>query len=442
MEPISALLVVDGLVFLATTLTKNSMQLTRTPITKSFRSIDPKFTKGGERRSDLIKCLLTNRISIEDLEELRDGPPPEPGKERDGITPEELSIIIQRIYDLNEKYILELSTVDGMLRRFNLIKNNNRNYDFKKKITNGFRDLNDKTRKVILAEGDSWFNYPIILTDIIDRIRMEKNFALYSLAAGGDWFLNMLTGREYVEELSILHPDVFLISGGGNDLVGSKRVAAIVEPTGKSTEYEESKWAQKLIREADKKATKLDADKFKKGCEYLSKDFFALLMFFHLQYYSLIDGILKPGKPTKFEGIKIITQGYDYARPSHDKGFGPNPLNWYIPFVRKFLGHGSWLKEPLQLRGIPNDDELHQKIIYSMIYLFNEMMIDIGRVFKDRGQSDVFHIDSRGSVGEDGWVDELHVRPKHAMKIGEVFVKCINRSAEPTYGNVYVVSKF
>ena len=42
----------------------------------------------------------------------------------------------------------------------------------------------------------------------------------------------------------------------------------------------------------------------------------------------------------------------------------------------------------------------------------------------------------------EGWVDELHVKPKHAMKIGDVFIKCINESATPTYPNVYVVNKF
>ena len=429
-----------GLFLVSTILNSKTMRLERTPVSKNIRSIKPQFTKSAKRRSDLIECLLANGITREELIELREGDP----EEQKGITPEELSIIIQRIYDLNEKYILELSAVDGMLRRFNLIKNENRNYAFQKKIRDGFRDLKDKKKKVILAEGDSWFNYPIILTDIIDRIRMERNFALYSLAAGGDWFLNMLTGREYVEELSLLHPDVFLISGGGNDLVGSKRLAAIVDPKGHSNEYKKNEWAQGLLKEANTADTPVNPSDFEDGCKYLSKDFFALLMFFHLQYYSLIDGILgKPEKPGKFSSMKIITQGYDYARPSHAKGFGLNPLNWYIPFIRKFLGHGGWLKEPLQLRGIPDDNELHRKIIYAMIYLFNEMMIDIGRTFREiRKQPNVFHIDSRGLVGPDGWVDELHVKPKHAMKIGDVFIKCINASAKPTYPNVYVVNKF
>ena len=61
----------------------------------------------------------------------------------------------------------------------------------------------------------------------------------------------MLTGREYVEELSLLHPDVFLISGGGNDLVGSKRLAAIVDPKGDSVEFGKNEWAEALVKGAN-----------------------------------------------------------------------------------------------------------------------------------------------------------------------------------------------
>ncbi|HEY9005443.1 MAG TPA: hypothetical protein VIM75_04870 [Ohtaekwangia sp.] len=311
-------------------------------------------------------------------------------------------------------------------------------------IKAGFRDLKHHTKKIVLAEGDSWFNYPILLTDIIDRIAMESNYALYSLAAGGDWFLNMLTGRQYVEELSLLHPDVFLISGGGNDLVGSRRLAAIVDPSGKSNHFSHSEWAKDIIekakaREQQKPYTPLDQTRFDNGCKYLSKDFFALLMFFHLQYYFLIDGIVGDDKKlTKFPGIKIITQGYDYARPSYKKRFGLNPFLWYIPFIRTFLGHGGWLKTPLLMRGI-TDDDAQKDILYAMIYMFNEMMIDIGDFFKRRGQDQVFHIDSRGTLGEDGWTDELHAKPGHQMKIAEVFIKCI-QAKDTSYGNVYVVT--
>jgi hypothetical protein len=401
------------------------MKLTKPPEPKSFATPNPPL------KSDLIDKLLENRISIDQLEDLRKM-----------ISAEDLSNIIQRIYDLNEKYILNLSAVEGVLRKLNDIKNAKRNKKFLRKMEKGFRDNSDLKKKVILAEGDSWFNYPIILTDIIDRISNEKDFALYSLASGGDWLLNMLTARHYVEELSLLHPDIFLISGGGNDLVGSSRLAAILEPKG-CDEYNQSKWAMQLIERARKDMVPFDHADFNEGVCHLSKDFFALLMFFHLQYSFLINGILQPGsaKEGKFKGIKIITQGYDYPIPSYKKAFGLNPLRWYVPFIRMFLGHGHWLKTPLQMRGITNE-ETQRKILYAMIYLFNEMMISTGAYFNNLLPQSVFHIDSRGSVGKNGWTDELHALPEHFMRTGKVFIHCIRKEYEPTYSHVYIVNKF
>jgi hypothetical protein len=294
-----------------------------------------------------------------------------------------------------------------------------------------------------VAEGDSWFNYPIILTDIIDRIIMERDLAVYSIASGGDWLLNMLTGRQYVEELSISHPDWFLISGGGNDLVGARRLATILQPGGESIEFEKNEWAKHLILDFAEKSMIPLKDDFYEGLPFVSRDFYALLMFFHLQYYFLFKGLLKTEENcvSKFEGLKIITQGYDYPIPSSGRKFGINPVRWYIPFARTFLGHGGWLKTPLQIRGI-NAEESQQKVLYSMIYLFNEMMIELGDIFNKRHQEQrIFHIDSRDSVGKNGWTDELHPTPVHFIKIGQTFIDCIKRNKAPTYGNVFVVKK-
>lgn len=389
--------------------------------------IESKISKEEKKR--LIDCLLANNISITDLQTLRHN-----------SNAEDLSVIITRIYDLNETAVFKIAFLGGLLKKFDDLKNARRNARFTKKIEGGFRNGENM---VILAEGDSWFNYPAILTDVIDRICMEKNMAVYSLASGGDWLLNMLNARNYVEQLSVIHPDVFLISAGGNDLVGSRRFAAIVDPSGESVAYQNNPWALRLIREkAEKNAVPLDYEKFSDGLKYLSKDFFALLMFFHLQYYFLIKGILtggvKEGDP-KFPGIRIITQGYDFAIPSYDKHWGIKPWLWYVPLIRTFAGHGTWLKTPLQIRGI-NKQQTQENIVYAMIYLFNEMMIEMGTIFEyDEGiKGRVFHIDSRGSLGKDGWTDELHPKPNHFMNTGHGFVKCIN--GEPaTYENVYVV---
>lgn len=380
----------------------------------------------------LIKKLLQNEISANELSVLSDM-----------VDAEDLSVILQHIYDLNEKTILEIAALGGVMKIVDEYKNKRRNKAFISKIKAGFRNEGHPNRKIILAEGDSWFNYPIILTDTIDAITMDPDLAVYSLAEGGDWLLNMLTARKYVEELSVLYPDYFLISGGGNDIVGARRLAAIVQPQHDPAQFHKNEWALNLIKQSNKTYVPLHEKDFEEGIGYLSKDFYSLLMFFKLQYTTLIHGILKGSDAghSKFPGIKIITQGYDFPVPSFNKGFGLTLSRWYIPFIRLFLGHGTWLKTPLQLRGIINADT-QRRILYAMIYLFNEMMIDVGRCF-NKNAPRVFHIDSRYSVGPLGWTDELHAQPKHFLNTGRVFSYCIHHNHKPhsaTYDHVFVVT--
>jgi len=378
-----------------------------------------------EKKAVYIKLFLANRISAEQLAELRHC-----------VNEKDLAIIIQRIYDLNEKQVLDVAALDSVMAFADGIKNSRRNAIFTNKINHDFRK---GSNKIILAEGDSWFNYSVILSDVVDWIAMEKNMAVYSLANAGDWLLNMLHQRKYVEELSVLHPDFFLMSAGGNDLVGKSRIGAIVDPSGHSDEFDHNEFAKQLM---DKVGTNpvvpLDGQKFEVGLKYLSKDFYELLMFFHLQYYFLMKGILTGGK---FTGIRIITQGYDYPIPQHNGGWGWNPLHWFKPFIRMFLGNGTWLKTPLQMRGVL-DPAIQEKIVYTMIYLFNEMMIKTGDLFCQLPglEASVFHIDSRGSAGPDGWTDELHLLPEHFKNTGKTFIDCINGVPSP-HGQVYVVNQ-
>jgi len=361
----------------------------------------------------LIKKLLANRISLNQFISLRKD-----------VNEQDLSQIIQRIYDLNDEQVRKIAALEPLMAKVDGLKNSQRNSKFLNKIKNGFRQK--PQNKVVLVEGDSWFNYPVLLSDVIDWIGMENNIAVYSLASGGDWLLNMLSAKKYVEQLSTMHPDVFIISAGGNDLVGNNRLAAMIDPSGKSEEFVKSAWAQGLMRVSN---APFEPHRFNNGLNYLSKDFFALLMFFQLQYYYIFRGILTSGK---FSGIKIITQGYDYAQPSRTLGFGPKLWRWYKPFARMFLGHGTWLKTPLDIRGI-SDVTIQRDVIYAMIYLFNEMMIETGELFqKIAGYDCVFHVDSRGAIGDDGWTDELHPLPENFKKTGKAFIDCINGIPSPS----------
>ena len=341
----------------------------------------------------LIKKLTSNRITHYDLNHLMQI-----------ATSDDLKAITQSVFDMDEATLLERSAVEGATRWLNSLKNERRKDLYVKKIQHTPRP----ELKKVVAEGDSWFNYPLILTDILDWISMDKNTAVFSLASASDWLVNILASREYVNGLSVHQPDFFLMSGGGNDVGGMSRMALMVSHRfNETSELTHSAWAQHLIANAHEKpyllskevsldTRKPDEKRWNEAVGHLSKDFFALMMLFRLQYYSLFHSLLVGGKE-KFPDLKIITQGYDFLVPSDNKGWGINPLKWYIPVLR-WIGHGWWLKKPLIFKEISG--EKHQlDILYACMYFFNEMMIELEEKFMElhpTAKGRLFHVDSRG----------------------------------------------
>lgn len=131
------------------------------------------------------------------------------------FTNNHLRYIFRKIYDLNSGSILNKSNADqGILGFLNRKSRAKRNKKFLKKMRKGFRF--NSTNKVILAEGDSWFEYPLFIREIIDNLNKQRksDYAIYSLAFGGDWLANINYENKYIEKLQLLSPDVFLISGG------------------------------------------------------------------------------------------------------------------------------------------------------------------------------------------------------------------------------------
>ena len=145
--------------------------------------------------------------------------------------PHFMNDVLMRLFDINE-IKNESESDQGKLGKFNEKDRQRRNSVYKKKIREGHRDLLDNV--VILAEGDSWFEFPRVylkidpVKDILDWMIEDEKYAVYSLAAGGDWLSNIFHSGEYIEELPKVSPDVFMLSGGGNDLVGGNRLATMV----------------------------------------------------------------------------------------------------------------------------------------------------------------------------------------------------------------------
>jgi N-acetylmuramoyl-L-alanine amidase len=243
----------------------------------------------------------------------------------------------------NPNKVLNLSTADeGLLGFLNKRSRKRRQRKYEKKIRKGFNGIR------IVSEGDSWFQYPVFLKDIIDNLNDNDAFAIYSLGYGGDWLSNIYREQEYLRALREKQPSVFLFSGGGNDFAGKNRIATMVHS------YEEGRSPDDYLNEE-------------------SALFFADIKSLYKKIFDVVT--------EEFPNMKIIFHGYDYAIPKN----------------------GNWLGKPLESRGIENTD-LQQEIIKLFMDRFNEIQIGLAANYEN-----VHHVDLRGTIIEAvGWHDELH----------------------------------
>jgi hypothetical protein len=365
-------------------------------------------------KEKLIIKLLKNPSAFteEDLDHLL-----RPADPKEKITTRELSGLIRRIFDINDSTILNRSVAsEGIMGRLNRRSKRKRNKEYFRKIRNGFRA--EKKNTVILAEGDSWFEFPVFVKDIIDWLKKRKDYAIYSLAYGGDWLANIMYQEEYVEGLPVHDPDVFLISGGGNDMVGGNRLTTMlinpVKNPGLLGRIPEE-YIDYVMRHTKSAA---EANEILEGKPYLTGEFTSYINVIRLQYELMFSNIY-----TKYPDLKIITQGYDYARPDPRIHFGFNLCNWHQPLLNMAAGTGKWLYQSFMLKGI-TDSELQRKIVKTMIFEFNEMMLKIAR---KPDYPHLHHIDCRGvcTSGKD-WYDELHPKSLVFKRISQKYEECID----------------
>lgn len=312
-----------------------------------------------------------------------------------------LRSMVCRIYDLNENQLLEMSNANGgTLGKMNKKDTDHRMNLYKKKVD---RQKSGKQYYRIYAEGDSWFQFPRFLKDIIDWLNDNDDFLIASEAYGGDWITNIVYEEQYVQGLSTYPPDFFLISGGGNDLVGNHRLGVMVDKT--------AKIASKKYSSIDQINSTILSEKEKqmiiKAQDHLNKEFYALLAVFQLQYTVLFNKIY--ADDCKHKNVVTITQGYDYPIPSPKRRISlRTPLQ---PVINSFLDTGNWLFTPLMIKGIL-DEHAQRSIMFTMIFEFNEMLSSFTKIQKYK----VFHVDNRGlTTSHDDWYDELHLK-KHLYK--------------------------
>ncbi len=219
----------------------------------------------------------------------------------------------------------------------------------------------------VVSEGDSWFQYPVLLTDIIDVVIAAPRFAVRSLGGAGHRLIDMVQHGEVFEAARREAPDVVLISGGGNDLLGGGRLARYLHPF-----------------DAGRTPDAYPNDRFEAQLRRLAATFEQLFL------------RLARERP----GVHILCHGYDHAVPR---------------------GDGKWLGRPMASLGIVQPD-LQRDIVRVIVDRLNDVLIDLSR----RHAGVVNHVDCRRVVAEGEWRDELHPEDAGYAKLAARFIERID----------------
>jgi lysophospholipase L1-like esterase len=232
-----------------------------------------------------------------------------------------------------------------------------------------------KTAGVLIAEGDSWFDYP--MQDVLRLLEDDYLFDVESVAHKGDCVEDMAHSMGQFEEFArrlekLLRDDkvprAVLLSGGGNDIAGDEFAI--------------------LLNHAASTLPPLNEDIVRGVIDVRLKE----------AYASIISGLTAISKSYLGRPIPIVTHGYDYPVPD---GRGFMGGWWQLP--------GPWLKPGFQRKGHDNLAK-NTLLIAQLIDRFNTMLAAVS-AFSEFVH--VHYIDLRGTLKNDGtykkhWANELH----------------------------------
>jgi len=232
-----------------------------------------------------------------------------------------------------------------------------------------------KTVGVLIAEGDSWFDYP--MQDVLRLLEDDYLYDVESVAHKGDCVEDMAHAEGQFEEFArrlekLLRdskvPKAILLSGGGNDIAGDEFAL--------------------LLNHAASSLPPLNEDIVRGVVDVRLKE----------AYASIISGLTTIAKSFLGKTIPIIAHGYDYPVPD---GRGFLGGWWKLP--------GPWLQPGFRRKG-HSDIGKNTELMVKLIDRFNEMLISVSSLPQF---AHVHYLDLRGTLKRDAtykkfWANELH----------------------------------
>jgi hypothetical protein len=245
---------------------------------------------------------------------------------------------------------------------------------------------------VLVAEGDSWFDYPWhdVLRDLEDR----HGYEVESVAHRGDSVELMAYGGGQLEEFTrriekvlrqSIVPSAILLSGGGNDVAGPEFG---------------------MLLDHVRSATAGLNDQVLSG---------VIDQRIHYAYITILSAVTEVCRQRTGRALPIIIHGYDHPVPDGRGfmgGWGPLP--------------GPWLEPGFREKGF---DELDTRIRLAAVLIdrFNVMLQGIAAM-PEFGH--VRYLDLRGTLSngqsyKTWWTNELHPTERGFAAIADLFASAI-----------------
>ena len=233
----------------------------------------------------------------------------------------------------------------------------------------------------ILAIGDSWFWYPFPDGSLLNQLGPlvePKDHHILAIGNNGAEAYDYVHGK-YADAVTTalrFHGDALsavFISGGGNDFAGFNDLRPLLNANCANATRPESCF---MPGSGDK----------------------TLSDFLHGvadDYTLLIGQIMVKCRA----GTKIFIHNYDYPVPSGDGVFGG--------------GGGGWLKPALDDAKVPAG--LQRGCMKFLIDRFTDVLLKL----RDQGNGQVVLVDSRNTLADADWANELHPKPEGFKKIAE-----------------------
>lgn len=253
-------------------------------------------------------------------------------------------------------------------------------------------NLGPQAQIVLVAEGDSWFDYP--LNDVLRILEDHYGYDVESVSHKGDRVEEMAYADGQLEAFTrriekLLRrgtiPRAILLSGGGNDVAGNE-FGFLVNHAASSIAGLNASVLEGIVDERVKTA-----------------------------YVTIISRVTRVCEERVGQPLPIIVHGYDYPVPD---GRGFLGGWWFLP--------GPWLEPGFREKGFAQlNDRI--RLAKELMDRFNTML---GEVSALPGFEHVHYIDLRGTLSVDqnyqnDWANELHPTAEGFEKVTRKFAERI-----------------